>query len=63
MQGYLFMFFSLYRQREVSKRELVARFDAEGISTLRTGLRNSLRSDSPRPIYDAVLSRCIPLLH
>ena len=43
MKGYLY--FSLYRQREVSKRELVARFVSEGISTLRTELRDSLRSN------------------
>ena len=39
------MFFSLFRQREVTKRDHVARFDAEGISTLRTELRDSLRSN------------------
>ena len=35
MQGYLFMFFSLFRQREVSKRELVARFESEQITILK----------------------------
>ena len=39
------MFFSLCREREGTKRELVARFVPEGISTLRTELRDSLRSN------------------
>ena len=39
------MFFSLCREREETKRELVARFVPEGISTLRTELRDSLRSN------------------
>ena len=39
------MFFSLCREREETKRELVARFVPEGISTLRTELRDTLRSN------------------
>ena len=39
------MFFSLFRERERTKRELVARFVPEQIAALRTGLRNSLRSN------------------
>ena len=39
------MFFSLFRQRERTKRDHVARFESEGISTLRTELRDSLRSN------------------
>ena len=39
------MFFSLCRERVGTKRELVARFVPEGISTLRTELRDSLRSN------------------
>ena len=41
MQGYLYFsffflfYFSLYRQREVSKRELVARFESEQITILK----------------------------
>ena len=39
------MFFSLFRQREGTKRDHVARSVSEGISTLRTELRDSLRSN------------------
>ena len=39
------MFFSLFRQREVTKRDHVARFDADIIKVLRTVLRDSLRSN------------------
>ena len=39
------MFFSLFRERERTKRELVARFVPEQIAALRTGLRDSLRSN------------------
>ena len=39
------MFFSLFWQREGTKRDHVARFVSEGISTLRTELRDSLRSN------------------
>ena len=35
MQGYLFMFFSLFRQREVTKRDHVARFESEQITILK----------------------------
>ena len=40
-----FIFFSLFRQREVTKRDHVARSDVEEISTLSTVLRDSLRSN------------------
>ena len=33
--GLSFLYFSLYRQREVSKRELVARFESEQITILK----------------------------
>ena len=39
------MFFSLFRQREGTKRDHVARSVSEGISTLRTELRDSLCSN------------------
>ena len=39
------MFFSLFRQREGTKRDHVARSDVEEISTLSTVLRDSLRSN------------------
>ena len=39
------MFFSLFWQREGTKRDHVARSVSEGISTLRTELRDSLRSN------------------
>ena len=42
---FFFMFFSLFRQREVTKRDHVARSDVEEISTLSTVLRDSLRSN------------------
>ena len=35
MQGYLFMFFSLFRQREETKRDHVARFESEQITILK----------------------------
>ena len=35
MQGYLFMFFSLFRQREGTKRDHVARFESEQITILK----------------------------
>ena len=39
------MFFSLFRQRERTKRDHVARFRLDKISILRTVLRDSLRSN------------------
>ncbi len=39
------MFFSLFRQREGTKRDHVARFRLDKISILRTVLRDSLRSN------------------
>ena len=38
-------FFSVPTEKKEPKRELVARFVSEGISTLRTELRDSLRSN------------------
>ena len=35
MQGYLFMFFSLFRQIEETKRDHVARFESEQITILK----------------------------
>ena len=52
-------FFSVPPEKKQPKRELVARFESEQITALRTVLRNSLRSNSPRTAYGTVLSPCI----
>ncbi len=42
---FLLFFFSVPTEKKEPKRELVARSGSEGISTLRTELRDSLRSN------------------
>ena len=50
MQGYLFMFFSLFRQSEETKRDHVARFESEQITILKNCAAElaSLRQSSHR---------------
>ena len=49
MQGYLFMFFSLFRQIEETKRDHVARFESEQITILKNWAAElaSLKQSSP----------------
>ena len=61
MKGYLY--FSLYRQREVSKRELVARFESEQITILKNcaaGLASlkQVLALTPSPFFNHRI--CVP---
>ena len=53
------MFFSLFRQREGTKRDHVARFGQNRLQLFVLVCGTRFAQTSPRPAYGAVLSRCI----